>query len=204
MELENLKHVFLDHLNKPAVQPASTDIGKLLKRKSVSQVASLKTNLKAELAVAIIFCLLPVYILAAYKGQYLSALGLIFILAAAMFIRNIMLLLKAINRYQTAANAIKQHLQLLVAILKKFRRLYILSSMLVLPLFSGIAALLIHLDNLQKDPLFYQPASASTTVMYILFSALWAVAMYFFTRWYVEKLYGKHTKQLQAYLEELQ
>jgi hypothetical protein len=204
MELDNLKHIFLEHSSKPAVQQSATDLGRLLKRRSSSQVASLKKNLYAELIIAIVFCLLPVFILTAYRGQYLSALALIFFVVAVVFIWNITSLLKAIQRYQTAANAIKQHLQLLIDILKRFRRLYIISSMLVLPLFSGIAGLLIHLDNLQKDPLLYQRSSPYTTVMYILISILWAIAMYFFTRWYIEKLYGKHIKQLSAYIEELE
>jgi hypothetical protein len=203
MELDTLKHIFLEHNSRRAVERPGTDIAKLLKRRSSSQVASLKRNLHAELIIALIFCLLPFYIVIAYKGQYLSAIAIIFFAVAVVFTRKIFFLLKAIRRYQTATNAIKQQLQLLVDILQKFRTLYIISSMLVLPLFSGIAALLIHLDNLQKDPLLYQLSSAYTTVMYIVISIVGAAGMYFFTKWYVEKLYGKHIKQLKAHLEEL-
>jgi hypothetical protein len=204
MELENFKQLFLEHSSKPVAYPPRTDIHHLLKRRSGAPVASLKKKLYAELIIAIIFCSLPVYIFIAYKGQYVSALAVVFLLVAALFIRTILHLLSAVSRYETAVNAVRQHLQLLVVILKKFRRLYIVSSMLVLPLFTAAAGVLVHLDNLQKDPLLYQLSAPYTTVMYILFSLLWAVGMYFFTRWYVDKMYGQQIRQLQTYIDEMQ
>ena len=150
-----------------------------------------------------LFCVFPLYILVSYPGFYIKALAVIFFLIAAFFAVKMIRLWKAIRRYEAASHAIKQRLRLLIDILNRGARLYVQSTIIAFPLLFGMAALLVQLDNQHKDSLLFLVPSRIALIVYLIGASVWCTAMYFFTKWYVKELYGRHIKQLQSHLNEM-
>jgi hypothetical protein len=203
MEIEELKYLFLQQSSEAQKKSSAETIAAMLKRKSATQTAVLKRNLLIELVMAVLFSFFPVYILISYPAFYARALAILFLVAATFFAVKIIMLLKTIRRYDRTAYAIRQRLRLLVEILNRSARLYIQSTTIAFPLLFGIAALLIHLDNQNRDALLFLATGTGAVVVYVITSLLWCVAMYFVTKWYVKKLYGQHINQLQSHLNEM-
>ena len=203
MELEELKYLFLQQNSTAKKKSSAGSIAAILKSRSAAPMARLKRNLLAELVMAILFCAFPVYILVSYPGYYIKALAIIFFFIAAFFAVKIAMLWKAIRRYETASYAIKQRLRLLIDILNRRARLYVQSTIIALPLLFGMAALLVQLDNQHKDPLLFPATPRAALIAYFISASVWCAAMYFFTKWYVKKLYGQHINQLQSHLNEM-
>ena len=203
MELEELKYLFIEHSSKAPNKSSPETIAAMLKRRSASQTAALKKNLLIELVIAVLFSFFPVYILTSYPGIYTRGMAILFLLTAAAFGAKIIMLLSAIHRYERTSFAIKQRLRLLIDILNRSARLYVQSTIVAFPLLFAVAALLVYLDNQNKDTLRFVATGTDAVMIYVVSSLLWCVAMYFFTQWYVKKLYGNHINQLQSHLNEM-
>ena len=202
MELEELKYLFLQQTSANKKSSAGS-IAEILKRRSTTTIGRLKRNLLAELVMTTLFCALPVYILVSYPGFYIKALAVVFFLIAAFFAVKIVRLWKAIRRYETASYAIKQRLRFLIDIFNRSARLYVQSTIIAFPLLFGIAALVVQLENQHKDSLLFLAAPRSALTVYVISALVWCTAMYFFTKWYVKKLYGQHINRLQSHLNEM-
>ena len=203
MELEQLKVVFVRQKEQPSLAGHTRVLGDILKRKTTSPLSPLKKNLQLEFVLAIAFLAFPCYIMLRFYNSYVLLYALPVMSIAAIFILRVISILRAINHYEKASYAIRQHLQLLIRILKKFRRLYIQSTMVSLPLLFMTAFIVIQLDNSRTDPLLFSKPSDESLLLYLAISLTWSVSMYFITKWYVEKLYGKHLQRLVKQLDEM-
>jgi hypothetical protein len=204
MELDTLKNIFLETMQQPVTVSGEKEVQLILKRSSRSEISKLKRNLRLELLFAVLFCVFPVFIFLKSQGLYVSLFSVMTFLIIAEFCIRISRILKAINRFEHASRAVKQHLRLLIHILKKFSRLYLQSTMLLIPILFTAAFVFIYLDNAQKNPLLFRIDYSRTAVVYSAAFICWSVGMYFFTKWYLNKIYGKHLQKLTEQLQEIE
>jgi len=98
---------------------------------------------------------------------------------------------------------VREGLQRVIAIIEEFTRLYFQFTMITLPiafifgLISGFLSLNggagIKNFNWQKAIFFY-------TCWFIF----WSFIMYFFSKWYIKKLYGNYLQQLKDQLKDIE
>jgi hypothetical protein len=204
MELEEVKYIFLQLVNNEARPMSDADVSALLKSKTKSSVASISKSLLMEGIAALIFFIFPIYIYVSYPSVYFRSFAVLLFLLAATFLFRICVLLKMISDFQRLPSSVKEKLLALLAIFRRYQQMYLVSTMITVPVLFAAAFLMIYLSNQSKDPVLFDLSPSRAIFVYFFFSAIWCVMMYYFTRWYLKKLYGKYLQQLEKTLAELQ
>ena len=107
-----------------------------------------------------------------------------------------------INYYEINAVSVKEKLQQIIHILQRYTRLYFQLTMLLLPIAFIMGYLFAINEKKQADAT--SNFSVYCTMFYIAWAIVWSILMYFFTKWYIKKLYGNYLQQLKDQLKELQ
>lgn len=210
MELEELKSLINHKLATEHTDRSAADIAGLLERKTTSVVDKLKRSLWIE-----IYCCIFAIVLFGYfaiKGEYASLrlyFGL-FTLVTMGFLGIVSRLLQRTRQLSASALPVKTNLQTIVHIIEQFSRRYFQFSMAMIPICFLFALVLgygehEHVDYpaLNKLVRFYREAGwrlISTVLVYII---VLSVGIYYFTKWYLYKLYGRYTEQLKTCIREL-
>lgn len=87
-----------------------------------------------------------------------------------------------------------------MVIIKRFIRLYFQITMILLP----VIFLLVFVAVIADRGNLNTSISIQKIQIYTAASSAWCIIMYFFTKWYVRLLYGKHLQNLNDHLKELQ
>jgi ABC-type antimicrobial peptide transport system permease subunit len=134
----------------------------------------------------------------------------IFAFVFVLFIVVLFALLKKINKLTGSILPVKVNLQQMAGILKEFVKRYFQLTMALIPVSLGVSFLLGY-----NDATLYNP-SANEPLVITMSKLPWVIAfllvyiiglcigMYYFTRWYLKKLYGNHIQQLDVLIKELE
>lgn len=204
MELDDFKQQLIARL---AAAPEKTPVAleQMLHAKTQSVVAKLKRSLWFEcisgcglvIGFIIIAATTPNGSLAWYFG--------VFSLICTAFIVALVLLIRKANSLTLGQGSIKDNLITLCRVLEEFIKRYFQFTFIILPL-SVVFALNLRWQQ-QADTAFMQEPSATSTglgiALMILYLLLTITGLYFFTRWYLKKLYGNYLAQLKAHLQDL-
>ena len=105
--------------------------------------------------------------------------------------------------YEGMTASLKQSLQLIINIVTRFTRLYFRISIGLLPVIFIFGLITGYLDIAAQGLLPRIQWSRGLGVYTIVFIA-WSVIIYFFSKWYIRKLYGKYLLQLRQQLKEIE
>lgn len=210
MELDELKIQLKQKLDESRGQKSPADIAILLTRKTQSILHKLKKSLWFEIA----FCILAIigfaYIGITSKHHsfniYFSVFGFLFL----AFLILLFYLLKKITQLANANMPVKENLVSIHATLKEFTKRYFQFSMSLIPICIFFSGYLGYQDGKNGDSFeeFDKLNSLfSNTKQIIVFIFVYmlvlAIGIYYFTKWYLKKLYGKYLDELQACIHEL-
>jgi MFS family permease len=209
MELDELKYQLKSRFSGEQDKTAD-ELKVILHAKTKSVISMLKRSMYIELASAILFT-----IVFACIGLFSTYWSLriyfgVFSIFCAAFIFVIGYLLKKTTQLSNAELPIKTNLQILVNILKEYIRRYFQFSMGLLPV-----CILFSFYLGYNEPPAYKPqliipmvhVTKSSVYVYLFFFtyfAALAVGLYYFTRWYLKKLYGNYLERLKDYVAELE
>lgn len=204
MELDELK-VQLNQKFNAEQQKSSEDLALLLKKKTSSLIAKIRRSIWIELIACVAFTV--AFALIAVFAPYWSLkvyFGFFSFVCVAFFIV-LRYLLKKTSDFRTSALPVKANLVALFSILKEYVKRYFQLTMILIPLcliFSFFLG-------------YYEPKSSSLNVAAntgsfppIIFSTVYIAALvvgvYYFTKWYLKKLYGNYLIQLEELIKELE
>jgi len=208
MELDELKYHLKDKLSG-AGNKSTEQLEQLLEVKTRSITSKLKRSLYVELGLAFLFTLLFAGILLFAQIQVLRIYFGAFTVLCIAFAVVIALLLKKVNQLTNTTPDVKNNLSTLVDILQEYTRRYFQFTMGLLPVCFLFSFYLGYNNPDQVQYQFANTAGATTTrsIGYYIFFAVYffgtAVALYYFTKWYIQKLYGKYILELKTLLAEL-
>jgi hypothetical protein len=117
-------------------------------------------------------------------------------------------LLKRIKQLGGTILPVKSNLEQIVSIMELFSRRYFQFTMALIPV-SFIFSLELDLHEKRSMPAFEHFIQSiftqrwQTLVTGGVFMILLSVFAYFFTKWYLKKLFGKYIQQLKQYIREL-
>ncbi|HVS96951.1 MAG TPA: hypothetical protein VHE54_10705 [Puia sp.] len=200
MELDNLKTIWKEQ--RTPVQAADTEaLSLLLRTRSRGPIARMRRNLRVE-AFLMVITYTPTIIayLTLFDGR-LSKISL-FLFAvlcfyAVYYYRKDRLLV----RMQCVTCEVRSNLAGQVEALRKYIRFYVWSGTLVI-LIALVVAWATFRDAIQAKgfPLhwWFQPVALLTLLL------PFSVGLFYLNKWYVNKLYGRHTERLRAMLRELE
>jgi hypothetical protein len=112
-------------------------------------------------------------------------------------------LTKKINYYETTSFSVKESLQQVIDILSRFIQHYFQITMIMLPaafIFGLVTGYMDITSNLAIKHFNWTRG----LVFYCAFFIFWSIFTYFFTKWYIRKMYGKYLQQLKEQLKELE
>ena len=210
MELDELKSLLNDKMERVHREKSTGDLALLLGKKTQSVIGKLKRSLRLEIIACIIFTVACVAV--AIFGAYTS-LRIYFGIFAAMcflFFPLLYVLLRKTNELSSSALPVKSNLQTLVKLLNEYVKRYFQLTMILIPVSIIIAFLLGYSDENLHNPALSNPffpnfeGSSLKTAIVIAYIILFSAGMYYFTKWYLKKLYGNYLKQLEQLIEELE
>ncbi len=211
MELDELKILLKEQPVQIQVVKSADEIAFMLTNKTRSITGKLRRSLRIEILccyAAVILCAA-----AAVFGTY-SSLRIyfaVFFIFSLLFLPFLYRLLKKINQFSGGNTLpVKENLQSLLILLKTFVKRYFQITMFLVPACLVFSLLLGYNDSSLQGPdlenLLSPNINANTlkAVILIAYLAIFSVAMYYFTRWYLKKLYGDYLHQLQSLIKELE
>jgi hypothetical protein len=211
MELDELKSLINQKLTTDHSGRSANDIAQLLTRKTGSVIDKLKRSLRIE-----VICCIAAILLFAYIGIWGQFTSLriyfsVFALLSLVFLGILIHLCKRINDLSATTLPVKSNLQTIVHIIQEFSKRYFQFTMALLPVCFVFALILGYNENHKPDLPVLDKAIAeklnsgwkiiSFVVVYLL---VLSVGLYYFTKWYLHKLYGRYAAQLKECIAELE
>jgi len=203
MELDDFKQLYRENDSEDRATHSAGELEDCMRSKTRSITGKIKRSILFEFVVAVFFVALALWSWFHYPSRLTRPFAMLTIALCCIFFLYLGALYKKIVAYEKAPPAVKDGLRQVITILQQFTRLYFQFTMITLPIvfiFGLIAGYLeitgdarVQFFNWFRGILFY-------TIAFIL----WWIIMYFFTRWYIKKLYGNYLMQLQQQLKDIE
>ena len=199
MELEKLKEM----LNQSATsnnEVSATSLQKILNTKSKSVVGKMKRNLLIELSIMVLFY---GYIVFKYFNQMMGFIWIL-IIVELFYLIYFLIKYRLLNRLECPSCEIQSNLKQQLNTLDRLLRFYLWSGVLVVPMTALSACWIGYTYYTSPGELPQEPSFLLLTSAIILAATLLlCIPLYFFTKWYIRKLYGAHIEKLKMMMQEL-
>ncbi|QEC66098.1 hypothetical protein FRZ67_01805 [Panacibacter ginsenosidivorans] len=210
MELDELKSLINGRMERVQKEKSPAEIALLMGRKTQSITGKIKRSLLIELIITIVFTVSCAAITVFAKYHSLRIYFGIFTIISLLFIPLLYLKLNKTRKLTNTIFPVKNNLQVLVKLIHEYIRRYFQLTMALIPLSIIISFILGYTDGNLSDSstqnsffsnLIESPLLMTFLIAYII---LFSVGMYYFTKWYLKKLYGNYVKQLEDLIAELE
>jgi len=205
MKLDNLKDVWQTYAAQAAAAHQITEhqIAGLLKARTENAVTKLKRNIYFELGVQVLTVLLfGAGALWVQDDAAFQTLCVVVMVVCLPFLGYFWARLSYVRRLNVTTANLRATLRNLIEMLTDLTRLYFWTNMLLAPI--GLAAgQLAYLKLAKGINISHLPWDQMGLRLGLGF-AIGAVLGYFFLRWYIKKMFGRHLKALQKAYGELE
>lgn len=219
MELDSLKDIW-KNLDEEDFRPGGdASILVMLHKRSQGPIAKIKRNLNRELAaIVIMYTLMIGYYITAWRGRYWELSVLLFLIGCT-FLFYYYRKTKLLNQMQCVTCEVKSNLKHQLVTLEKYVRLYFVTGTLITPMAYFASGLIIffktpgnanpgfpdpsQLVNAQL-PMVTQITNHRFFLIFAIIGVLLTIGIYFFNRWYINRLYGQHIQRLKALLQQME
>jgi hypothetical protein len=208
MELDEFKNILNQQLATDHLYRSESDIAALLRKKTNSIIVKIKRSLWFEISSCILIILLFGYLGLSSKYSSINIYFSVFTIVFVSFIIILFYLLKKINRLNTNNLSVKNNLQSIVSILEEFMKRYFQFTMALIPICFVFAFFLGYNEKQSIEPLDeiilkHKPSYSFITIFTVVYMTSLTVGIYYFTKWYLKKLYGNYVNELKIYINEL-
>lgn len=211
MELDELKTLINHKLATDHAERSAEDIRILLNRRTASVIDKLKRSLWIEVICCVIGILLFAGISIFGKYHSLRIYFSVFTVLAIVFLGIVIHLLRKTKRLSASTLPVKSNLQTITALIKEFSKRYFQFTMALLPVCFAFALVLGYADHdkidipvLDKELVPRLRTGWKLIVFLVLYLGGLSAALYYFTKWYLRKLYGRYVDQLTECIAELE
>lgn len=175
---------------------------------STSIAQKIKNSLITEIVFGIIIMMVFLYVTAFSRFHSIKIYFGAFTVLIFLFNILLVFLLKKTNDLTASCLPVVQNLKSLHILLSEFVKRYFQFTMLLIPIcliFSGYLGYSDAQKNINSFDLLPDALDVKKQLGIILFCvALFVVGMFYFTKWYLKKLYGNHLKELEKMIEQLE
>ena len=203
MELDELKTLIKSRLEEGIVSHTAGELEAYIRKTAGSVTSKIKRNIWFEFAACCLCMLIAALVWLMYPSVYIHLFCIATGLFCIVFSGYLFSLYKKIIFYETVTGTLKESLQQIINIVTRFTRLYFQISMGLLPVIFIFGLVTGYLDVSQQG--LVQKFQWSKGILFYTISFIaWSVIIYFFSRWYIRKLYGKYLLQLQQQLKDIE
>lgn len=208
MELDEFKDILNQQMETDHLYRSEADIAELLTRKANSILGKIRKNLWFEIISCILITILFGYL--GFTSNY-SSINIHFSVFTIVFLPFTIILfylLKKTNQINSNNLSVKYNLQSIVQVLEEFMKRYFQFTMALIPICFSFAFFLGYnekypIDSIDQIMLKYKPSVTLIGILTIIYMAALTVGIYYFTKWYLKKLYGNYVDELKIYINEL-
>ncbi|MES2003410.1 MAG: hypothetical protein V4450_02725 [Bacteroidota bacterium] len=208
MELDDFKAQLKHKLANDHSGRSDADLAALLKGKTLSVVGKLKRSLWIEILCCVLIIFGFGYL--GFFGKYHSfrIYFSVFTFVSIGFLVLLIYLLRKTALLSATDQPVKSNLQTIVTTIEEFMKRYFQFTMALIPICFTFAFLLGY-NEPEKIPEVDHYAkglfsSATQVIVFMVgYMVLLSVGIYYFTKWYLKKLYGNYINQLKECIAEL-
>jgi len=212
MELDELKYYLKNTAIQAPIQTKSAEsLTALLKNNPKSPVNKIKRSLVIEIVISVVMLLVFVGIVLKSNIWSLQVYFAVLSLLCVWFSFKLYTSYKRIQLLNNTVLPVKKNLEEVHYTMKSFVKQYFQLTMASLPIFFIFSFLLGFYEGYTgiEVPAYEKLISKFSSLSQIIwFTAVYVVllgiGMYFFTKWYLKKLYGDYLKELESLLAELE
>ena len=203
MELDEFKSVLKLKLEAGATRRSASELEQYVQRKAQSLITKVKRSMVFEFIFGILCMAIFTWAFFRYTSIYTRFFAALTVVFCIFLIGYLVRLLRKITFYENSFPSVKESLQQVIDILQRFTKLYFRLSMLTLPVAFLLGLIMGYLDISQQglSPHFQWTKGI---LFYTGVFVFWSALMYFFSKWYIKKLYGNYMEQLKARLKDLE
>lgn len=163
----------------------------------------IKRSLIFELLACMAFIAVAVWAWFVYSISYVHVFCLLSIFVCCLLLLYLGVLYKNISVYEKETPAVRENIRRAIAIIEQFTRLYFRFTMITLPIafIFGLITGFFSLNNTADLKIFNWQRSV---FFYTCWFVFWSAIMYFFSKWYIKKLYGNYLEQLKEQLRDIE
>ncbi|MDB5211353.1 MAG: hypothetical protein JWQ30_2180 [Sediminibacterium sp.] len=208
MELDELKDQLKNKLAADHSGRSDSDIAALLNKRTVSVVGKIKKSLRIEILFGSVFVLLFA-LFGIFSGNHaLSVYFSVFTIVCAACVLLLTYLLLRTARLGGTALPVKSNLQTIVKIIEEYMKRVFQFTMAMIPVCFIFSFVLGYLDS--KPPTQAEKFSNvfftkrwEVNVFLVVYVIGFTIGMYYFSKWFLRKMYGKYVAQLKECINEL-
>lgn len=208
MELDQLKSQINHKLSTDHAGRSANDFADMLTKKTTSVTDKLKRSLWIEIISCIVIILIFAYIGIWSKYTSLRIYFSVFGVLGLVFLTVVIHLLKKTKRLTATPLPVKSNLQTIVDVIQEFMKRYFQFTMALIPV-CIIFSFLLGYNEPATIPEVDKAASTLFThkwqaiVFLVIYMILLSVGVYYFTRWYLNKFYGRYVEKLKECILDL-
>lgn len=168
-------------------------------------VAVIRRNLLIELIVVLVsVTIIAVCYFISFNGK-LQEVSWVYIVLAAVFVWYYLKKNRLLKEMQCTRCNVKSNLELQVKMLEKYVRLYLFIGTAMVPVVLLFFYALFYYKHIIMFPSTSVGRSEVTfALLYLFFTAIFTIVLYFFHRWYINRLYGRYIQKLKSLLYEME
>jgi hypothetical protein len=208
MELDELKYQLKNKLATDHTGMSDTDIAAMLTKKTASTTGKLKKSLWFEIISGSVAVLAMAYVCLVTPYH---TIRIYFSVFAVLFIALIILLvylLRRVSRLSASTLPVKSNLQTIVKVIEEFTTRYFQFTLALIPICFVFVFILSNNENLRIpafDHFAKTPFDTAWKVIafLVIYFTILTVGIWYFTKWYLRKLYGIYVAQLKECISEL-
>lgn len=208
MELDELKYQLNQRLATDHASRSNADISALLTKKTHSVISKLKRSLIIELTLCVLFFIAMLCVCFITDYWSIRVYFGVFTVLTVLMTFVLYYLYRRIDALSDPDRPIKANLQTLVSLLEEFVKRYFQFTMALLPVCFMFSMILSYVDPVEIpeiEKFSVKVFTARWQVMLFLgvYMIVLAISVYYFTKWYLKKLYGNYLNELKKYIAEL-
>ena len=204
MELDELKIFFKEKFDVQQPSKSVEEISLLLGKKAQSVVSKLKRSLLIELIACILLTLACIAIAAFSVYTELRIYFSIFAVLCFLFLPLLWFLLKKTEKLSNTTLPVKSNLESLVKILREYIKRYFQITMAMIPISLILVIFLGYNVNSNLEKNLFTSATRNQLIFFVAWTIAFTIVLYYFTKWYLKKLYGNYLNELQELIKELE
>lgn len=209
MELDDLKLMLKDKMEAAVAEKNDAVLHTMLQQTTKNIAGKIKRSIRIETGLGIVIAIVFMLFALTTRHWSISLYFGVFSLLMLGFIMLLMYLYKKVNIYTSSVLPVKENLEKLHQLLTEFTKRYFQFSMLLLPvcfIFSLVVSLLD--ETLQQTDIGAFEKLLATPfkvwIFLIIYFVVLSSAIYFFTKWYLKKLYSNYLAELKNLIDELE
>jgi len=204
MELDELKSLMNAQLEQGIEVRSNAALQDMLAQRTESVIHRIKRSIRLELIAFMLFALAAIACWLLYHSLLVHLFCIATWVLCLSFSTYLLLLQRRIIFFENFPASVRQNIEQVIQIVRRFTKLYAGISLGMLPVIYCFGLLIGYIELSSRGLLQNFALSKGMLLAGIAFIVCWSVFIFFISKWYIRKLYGQYLLQLEQQLKDIE